>query len=47
MLVFDVLDDGIPAIRYQYRPSLSLLYHIPSVVVYLIAITWSIDNVEP
>ena len=48
MLVFDILDDGIPATVHlePYRQT-EVSYHIPSIIVDLVSIPRGIDNVEP
>ena len=48
VLVFDVLDDGVPAATNKQLPFCgNLLKRIPSVVIHLVSIAWCVDNVEP
>jgi hypothetical protein len=48
MLVFDVLDDRIPAIEKSVQSlSLRRFENIPSIVVDLVTVARGIDNVQP
>ncbi len=49
MLIFDILDDGIPAVKWSASNYLGkyIGISVPSVIVDLVAIAWSIDDVEP
>jgi hypothetical protein len=49
MLVFDVLDDGVPAkhlISLNLEYCLFVMQTVPSIVIDLISVTGGIDNVE-
>jgi hypothetical protein len=46
VLVFDVLDDGVPARSCQRRSS-SYCLDIPSVVVDKITVAWGVDDIQP
>ena len=47
VLVFDVFDDGIPATYDQYRTASHSKKNLPSIIVDLIPIPRSINNIEP
>ena len=50
MLVFDIFNDGIPAVSVctQLRKKLITkeIWHVPSLVVDLVAVTGSVDDIQ-
>jgi len=46
VLIFDVLDDWVPATGKLVQWASCVLRYLPSVVVDLISVTWCINNVQ-